>query len=195
MAWKSFALGEVVLSDCITAAAEIITDEIGNCVANTSAKTLTLTFGGNTYTVNVSNDNNTQLMKTGLFLNDETGEFVISYLTGKYGSNPARHALIYAALLRVLMDDGSVELVPVENPAYNIDYIFGINNPSYFGKTNSVVLRPLITYYFYSNTEKYNHKLIVDMFTVNNNTIAIGSTIRVDGQDFLCVGQYMFAKL
>ena len=195
MAWKSFALGNVILSDCITAAAEIITAEIGNCVADTDAKTLTLAFGGKTYTVGVSNDKNTTAIRTGLFLNDETGEFLISRLEGKYGNSALRHVLFYAALLRVMMDDGSVELVPVEYPTTNMDYVFGFSNCNYHGTTNSVVLRPLITYYFFSNTQKYNHKLIVNMFTVNNDTIPIGSTIRVDGQDFLCVGQFMFAKL
>ena len=192
MAWKSYALGKVNLATASTAAAEIITEKLGNCVVDTSARTYTYTYGGKTYTGATTSPYPSNTYDYLLCLNDATGEFVVSVATASLTGNTGCY-YIAASMLRVKVDKNTEELSP--NDLLNMGYEKCINILFSVNSTAFTTLVPAMTVRYYSSNENHYFRPIVDMFVTASSSVVPGQTIEVDGQQFMCVATCLYAKL
>ena len=197
MAWKAYALGSGSI-DHLARCAEIITEELGACTYNASGPNFSYTYDGVTHTVNCQAG---KMASQILFLNDETGEFILSFsdVTSINKSTNIDDFLICAVLL-LEKADGTTGLAPLVNYAdtkpgryFSIPALDEGSN----WKTN-IVLVPMLTNGKYSNAADMNNvnfRPVVNMFTGAISGISVGTTIQVAGQNFLCVAPTMFEKL
>ena len=192
MSWKSYALGKVNLATASTAAAEIITEKLGSCVVDTSAKKYTYTYGGKTYTGSTTSAQSSNTYNYIICLNDETGEFVMSVANNAATGNTCNY-YVSASMLRVKVDKNTEELAP--NGLLNMTYGDCFNVVFATNSTSSMTLVPATTVNYYSDNTKYYFKPIVDMFSASFTNVTPGQTIEVDGQQFMCVAACLYAKL
>lgn len=200
MAWKTYALGEVLASDALTETASILGELFDDCVADTTAYTLTLTVSGNSYTVIFNAKSTVSKYNTGLFVNDATGAFLISAMKTAYPNTTGKtYENIMSSLLEIQTGDEQTTLVPIAN--YNVNYGTAFSIPysassSGSNNTNFVTLVPLVTQMNYNaNVANSLYRPVVGLFASNVGNIAVGTTIEVAGQQFLCVAVGLFAKL
>lgn len=197
MAWKSYALGSGSI-DHLARCAEIITEELGTCTYNSSSRKLSYTYDGVTYEVGcVAGDINHQI----LFLNDKTGEFILSYSGNNYlTSSTTINNVLICAILLVERADGTKVLAPMVSYAdtkpsryFSIPALDEGSNA-----TTDIVLVPMVTNGKYNNLNypyPDNFRPVINMFTGAIRGINVGTTIQVAGQNFLCVAPTMFEKL
>lgn len=200
MAWKSYALGLCNADMAAQSSAEIISEQLGECTADTSNDKLNYTYGGVTYTVQYKAGTGSGSYQAVLSLNDETGEFVVAVADGSYGGAYTNFFII-AAILRLELDTG-VELYPMYGQGSNLSVTFNItgdHNGTELNTTNRLVLVPALTGPWYPNSTsltKYMWRRIAGMYSSNtNNVVKAGQTIELAGQQFLCVACGLFAKL
>lgn len=190
MAWEVHALGNLTRTAAYEAAAEIITQELGDCTFTSSTK-WSYTFGGETYSLTLYAG--TTAYDAYLFINKETGEFVLSNTNTQNASSMSD--TMYAAILLLQMDAETVKLVPTGTPLNNAPDVFAISNSS-ANTTPVLSLRPAFTGKSY-NTAVANcaYRPVVNMFEYLGYNITAGTYVQVDGQTFLCVAQRLFVKV
>lgn len=201
MAWKSYSLGSLPWADVVTATAEKLTEIFGSCVADTSAYKVTLSYGGNDYVVEFEYSSNMTSYNTILFVNDETGAFIVSApKTESANSTTKYETYIYCALLEIQTESNKTELVPCTGATRYYGRVFGlIHNSGVSGdynRTDFISLVPLTTGGWYNTAVARSlFRPIVGLFNSNVSHIPVGTTIEVAEQRFICVSCGLFAKL
>lgn len=199
MGWKCYANASMPMAQVRTYTAEKLSEIFGSCVAISSG--VTLSYGGNDYYVEISCSTNRTNYVNMLFVNDETGEFIVAWQkTGLTDSDSKRDQFIYGALLKIQTEENKTELIPCVGGetyyarVFGMEYNSGVSGD--YNETSFVTLTPLATGGRYNSTVSHsNFRPIVGMFTSNVSNIPVGATIEVAGQQFLCVSCGMFAKL
>ena len=202
MAWKSYALGSVSSDNALPVVAEILNEIFDSCVADTTKQNITLTYNGVSYVVPSTYNYSTYAYERTLFVNDETGAFLMSRTRTM---NPIGQRGVYeymsCALLEIQTEENKTELVPIPAASYEKGYyeVFAIPYASGTSSSNSttfVSLTPVVTQSLYNTSvENSLYRPVVGLFASNVNNIAVGMIIEVAGQRFICVAVGLFAKL
>ena len=198
MAWEIHSLGTNSLSELYAGAAEIITEKLGNCVYDSSSNRFTYDYGGQTYYVPAYSSSTKY--DDMLFLNTDTGEFCLSFATTASAASNLG-GFVHAGIFRLQVDEETTELAPIGKTSFSkqVYMIFSIGYPQSENTSNFLTLVPVVTLYQY--TDEYNpvsrhqYKIVVNMFTSCVKHIAVGATIQVAGQDFICIAPALFVKM
>lgn len=188
MAWEIYTLGSQNAPGAQAAAAEIISRELGECAYSTN--NLTYTYGGETYACSVTVANSSAWYNSFLFINKETGEFIISNANTTKASNCADN--IWGAVLLVQVDANTAKLFPPSSTIQSMSSVFAIN-PDSTNNTTTLPLRQAFTGGSFPTEAKY--RPIVGMYETFGYNIAPATCVQVEGQKFLCVAQRLFVKV
>ena len=190
MAWEAYALGSLNQVETLDASIAIINRELGSCTR--SGSDVTYTFNGVTYSFS-STTSSSKWMQGVLCLNKETGEFVISCAnSGSIGSSMSDRC--FGAVLRIQMDKDNQQLIPVKQLGTFTD-VFAVCSSSYNTSTTLPLRQAFTGTYYNENVADCRYRPIVDMYETFGYSIAPGTYLRVDGQNFLCVMHQLFVKL
>ena len=201
MAWKSYSLGYLPWADVVTATAEKLTEIFGYCVADTSAYNVTLSYGGNDYVVGFKYLTSLNSYNTILFVNDETGAFIVSAPKTESANSTTKYEnYIYCALLEIQTESNKTELVVCTGATANYGRVFGLiynaGASGDYNNTDFISLVPLTTGGKYNTAVTRSlFRPVVGLFNSNVSHIPVGAVIEVAGQRFICVSCGLFAKL
>jgi hypothetical protein len=199
MGWKCYANNPMTLEELRTATAEKLSEIFGSCVADTTG--VTLSYGGNDYVVPISYSSNLTTYKSMLFVNDETGSFILSFPTSTYPKfDYNRNYYIYGALLEIQTESNKTELVPCNDDkkyyARALGLMFNSGVSGDYNVTDFVSLVPLTTGGLYNTAVARSlFRPVVGLFNSNVSGISVGAVIEVSGQQFMCVSAGLFVKL